>query len=187
MIELRLQLSHGLPWHPEILDSGGAEVSATSICYFLRLWSTACFLQSQDLYLSGAWNYRWFVPATKQSSSFSKPADVNAVWMMPQSFQQDKEMEKQGSLLFPKGVSDLLVYLGVSCGQTRATAASWILFSACLSLPYPSHPFLGGKVALCATSALSLWQCQAVNTLHLDLMTSQFLFFFWENLYYLVV
>lgn len=74
------------------------------------------------------------------------------------------------------------MYLGVSCGQTKASAATWILFSACLSLPYHSHPFLGGKVALCATSALSLWQCQAVNTLHwihwIWWLYSSF-FFFW--------
>lgn len=57
-------------------------------------------------------------------------------------------MQKQGTQLFPRGVSDPLMELGVSCGQTRATAATWILFSTYLSLPYHSHPFLGAKVAL---------------------------------------
>lgn len=73
--------------------------------------------------------------------------DVNAVWMTPESTQQGKEMQKQiHSCVL--GVCQTPLCTWGHCGQTRATAATWILFSACLSLPYHSHPFLGGKVAL---------------------------------------
>lgn len=123
---------------------------------------------------TGAFQVHGVTGGLHQSPSKPLPSQntcrgVNAEWMIPQSCQQDKERQKQGTQLFPRALSDPLMYLGVSCGQTRATAATWILFSACWSLPYHAHLFLGGKVALCVTPALSLWQCQAVNSL--DLMT----------------
>lgn len=49
-------------------------------------------------------------------------------------------MQKQGTQLFPRGVPDPLMYLGVSRGQPRAIAATWIVFL--LVCPYLTIPIL---------------------------------------------
>lgn len=151
-------------WHPEIPDSGAAVLQRFLVPASAPSWGCGVQLVFHKVRTSAFqvhWNYRRFAPVTKQPLP-----SQNMLMQCGWSYRASNRTRRCRNKLFPRGVSDPLMYLGVSCGQTKASAATWILFSACMSLPYHSHPFLGGKVAVCATFALSLWQCQAVNTLH---------------------
>lgn len=162
-MELGLALSHGLHWHPETLSCGGTVLQRFLLPASAASWGcerTACLYTE-----SGQALFRRFTPVPKQTSSFSEHLQrCSCTWMIPQSPQQDQETQTQSAQLFPRVCQTLHV------AGSQLWPTSGIVFSACLALPDHPHPFPAGKVALCATSALSLWQCQALNT-SLDLVT----------------
>uniref|UniRef100_A0A8C0VR80 TNFAIP3 interacting protein 2 n=1 Tax=Cyanistes caeruleus TaxID=156563 RepID=A0A8C0VR80_CYACU len=140
---------------PQFWRSSAAEVSGTSICYFLRVCKKQLVcLQSQGWCLSGAWNYRWFAPVTKQNPSFPKH-----LWRLQKLNQQleEKNGEIQQMINQPpyEKEREILRLQKTLAEREKAQATSDVL---CRSLTDETHQ-LQRKLASTAEMCQHLAKC----------------------------